>query len=199
MSRPEAPPVELIVGLGNPGRQYADTRHNVGVWYLEALARALGVTLTEDKKAFGWTGHTTWRGRKIRLLIPTTYMNRSGQATSAVANFFKIPPEAMLVAHDDLDLPPGTARLKQGGGHGGHNGLRDIISRHGNRKDFLRLRLGVGHPGNSDQVTPWVLNKPSPDDRRAMDDAIDESVRQRDYLFDGDLQRAMTELNGFRA
>jgi PTH1 family peptidyl-tRNA hydrolase len=199
MSRPEAPPVELIVGLGNPGRPYADTRHNVGVWYLEALARALGVTLTEDKKAFGWTGHTTWRGRKIRLLIPTTYMNRSGQATSAVANFFKIPPEAMLVAHDDLDLPPGTARLKQGGGHGGHNGLRDIISRHGNRRDFLRLRLGVGHPGNSDQVTPWVLNKPSRDDRRAMDDAIDESVRQRVYLFDGDLQRAMTELNGFRA
>ena len=199
MSKPEAPLVQLIVGLGNPGPKYADTRHNVGVWYVEELARALGITLTEDRKAFGLTGQTAVDGRTLRLLIPTTYMNRSGQATSAVANFFKIPPEAMLVAHDDLDLPPGTVRLKQGGGHGGHNGLRDIIARHGNNKNFLRLRIGIGHPGSSDQVTPYVLSKASKDETRLIEDALDEAVRQRGYLLEGDLQRAMTELNGFKA
>ena len=124
-----AEPVRLIVGLGNPGREYEDTRHNAGVWYVDALARRQGVFLTEDKKYFGLTATFSFEGETIRLLVPTTFMNRSGQATAALANFFKIPVTQMLVAHDELDLPPGCARFKQGGGHGGHNGLRDIISK----------------------------------------------------------------------
>ena len=132
-------PVLLVVGLGNPGREYEDTRHNVGAWYVDALARRRGVSLSEDKKSSGLTGHFSFEGNTVRLLIPTTFMNLSGQSTAAVANFFKIPVQQILVAHDELDLPPGTVRLKKGGGHGGHNGLRDMISKHGNQKDFLRL------------------------------------------------------------
>jgi PTH1 family peptidyl-tRNA hydrolase len=146
-----AEPVRLIVGLGNPGREYEDTRHNAGVWYVDALARRQGVFLSEDKKYFGLTGTFTFEGETIRLLVPTTFMNRSGQATAALANFFKIPVTQMLVAHDELDLPPGCARFKQSGGHGGHNGLRDIISKHGNSRDFYRLRIGIGHPGSADR------------------------------------------------
>jgi PTH1 family peptidyl-tRNA hydrolase len=198
-SKPTAPPVKLVVGLGNPGRDYEDTRHNVGVWYAEALARSLGVTLSPEKKYFGLMGQTDVDGRRLYILIPTTYMNRSGQATAALANFFKIAPEEMLVAHDELDLPPGSIRLKKGGGHGGHNGLRDIIARHGNNRDFQRLRIGIGHPGSAELVTPHVLNKPSNADRQKIEAAIDEAVRLRDLILGGDLQRGMTELNGFKA
>tara|TARA_R110002073_G_scaffold293075_1_gene458492 strand:+ start:34570 stop:35163 length:594 start_codon:yes stop_codon:yes gene_type:complete len=191
--------VRLIVGLGNPGREYEETRHNVGAWYVEALARQQGVRLNEDKKYFGLTGQCEVNGESVRLLIPTTYMNRSGQATSALANFFKIPVDQMLVAHDELDLPPGTARLKIGGGHGGHNGLRDIVSSHGNQKDFSRLRIGIGHPGAAHLVTPHVLNKPSAVDRDKIERAIDEALSYSGDIFRGEIGKAMNNLNGFKA
>ncbi len=194
-----AEPVRLIVGLGNPGPEYDATRHNAGVWYVDALARAQGIFLNEDKKYFGATGTFTFEGETIRLLVPTTYMNRSGQSTSALANFFKIPVTQMLVAHDELDLPPGVARFKQGGGPGGHNGLRDIVARHGNSKDFYRLRIGIGHPGSAQLVTPHVLNKPSAADRELIERAIDEAVRFTPDMLRGEFSHAMNGLNGFRA
>ncbi len=192
-------PISLIVGLANPGQQYEYTRHNAGAWYVNALARSQGVTLSEDRKYFGYTGQFTHGGRTIRLIIPTTYMNKSGQATQALANFYRIPVEEILVAHDELDLPPGVIRLKRGGGHGGHNGLRHIISQHGNQKDFARLRIGIGHPGSAALVTPHVLGKPSPQDRELIDSAIHEALRHTSDILDGHFNRAMTELNSFRA
>ncbi len=141
--------IDLIVGLGNPGRQYEDTRHNAGAWFVERLARQHHANLSNDAKYKALTGRATINGHDVRLLIPTTFMNVSGQAVAPFANFFKIPAERILVAHDELDLPPGVAKLKQGGGHGGHNGLRDIISKLGNNKNFARLRIGIGHPGHA--------------------------------------------------
>ena len=151
--------IQLIVGLGNPGAQYEDTRHNAGFWFVEQLARAYGGSLQPEKKFFGYAARITIGGQDVRLLTPSTFMNRSGQAVNAIATFYKIPPQAILVAHDELDHPPGIGRLKQGGGHGGHNGLRDIISSLGNNKDFCRLRIGIGHPGNSKAVVNYVLKK----------------------------------------
>lgn len=194
-----ADPIRLIIGLGNPGNQYADTRHNTGAWYVDALARSQGVLLSEDKKYFGLTGSFTWEGETVRLLIPTTFMNRSGQSTAALANFFRIPVSQMLVAHDELDLPPGVIRLKKGGGHGGHNGLRDIISRHGNNRDFVRLRIGISHPGSADLVTPHVLGKPSSADRERIERAIDEALRYTGEVVRGEIDQAMNSLNGFKA
>ena len=192
-------PVLLIVGLANPGREYEDTRHNAGAWYVNALARSRGVSLSEDKKYFGLTGTFSVDGNQIRLLIPTTYMNRSGQATSALANFFKIPTTQMLVAHDELDLPPGTVRLKVGGGHGGHNGLKDIVRCHGNQSNFIRLRIGIGHPGSAELVTPHVLGKPSAADRDKIERAVDEAVSYSADILRGDISRVMNSLNGFKA
>lgn len=194
-----AEPVLLIVGLGNPGREYEDTRHNAGAWYVNALARSRGVSLSEDKKYFGLTGTFAFEGNQVRLLIPTTFMNRSGQATSALANFFKIPTTQMLVAHDELDLAPGTIRLKIGGGHGGHNGLRDIVSCHGNQNNFIRLRVGIGHPGNAALVTPHVLGKPPAADREKIERAVDEAVSYSADIMRGDINRVMNSLNGFKA
>jgi PTH1 family peptidyl-tRNA hydrolase len=192
-------PVLLIVGLANPGREYEDTRHNAGAWFVNALARNQGVSLSEDKKYFGATGSFTFEDNQVRLLIPSTYMNRSGQATSALANFFKIPTKQILVAHDELDLAPGTARLKVGGGHGGHNGLRDIVSSHGNQNNFIRLRVGIGHPGNAALVTPHVLSKPSSADRDKIDRAIDEALSYSADILRGDISLAMNSLNAFKA
>lgn len=194
-----AKPIRLIVGLGNPGREYEATRHNAGAWYVEALARQKGVMLNEDKKYFGLTGSFEQDGEKVWLLIPTTYMNRSGQATSALANFFKIPLNQILVAHDELDLPPGTIRLKVGGGHGGHNGLRDIVASHGNQNNFARLRVGIGHPGAAHLVTPHVLNKPQQSDRDKIDRAIDEALSYSGEILRGDINKAMNSLNAFKA
>lgn len=191
--------VQLIVGLGNPGRAYEGTRHNAGAWYVHALARSQGVTLSEEKKYSGLTGSFNFAGAQIRLLIPTTYMNCSGQSTGALANFFKIPVTSMLVAHDELDLSPGCIRLKIGGGHGGHNGLRDIVRHHGNRSDFLRLRVGIGHPGRAELVTPHVLGKPTASDRDSIERAIDEAVSYSGEILRGDISRAMNALNGFKA
>ena len=191
--------IELIVGLGNPGREYDDTRHNAGVWFIEELARSCGATLQPEKKFHGLTARVSLHGRDIRLLFPTTFMNRSGQAVSAIANFYRISPEQILVAHDELDIPVGTARLKQGGGHGGHNGLRDIISSLGNNKNFHRLRLGIGHPGDSSKVVGYVLNKPSREDDRKIREAIDESVRIMPEAMNGSWAKAVQELHTFKA
>ncbi|MFJ2532376.1 aminoacyl-tRNA hydrolase, partial [Pseudomonas helmanticensis] len=155
--------IKLIVGLGNPGAEYDQTRHNAGALFVERIADAQGVNLVADRKYFGLTGRYSHQGQDVRLLIPTTYMNRSGQAVAALAGFFRIKPEEILVAHDELDLPPGVAKLKQGGGHGGHNGLRDIIAQLGNQNTFYRLRLGIGHPGVASMVSNFVLGS----DKRA--------------------------------
>ena len=189
--------VELIVGLGNPGADYEDTRHNAGVWFLEALARRCNTHLQPDKKFHGLSVKIRLGGRDIRLLFPTTFMNRSGQSVAAMANFYRISPEAILVAHDELDIPVGTARLKQGGGHGGHNGLRDIIRCLGNSRDFLRLRIGVGHPGDSRQVVGYVLNKPHRQDNDKIRAVIDESVRLMPAVLEGSWAKAVQELHTF--
>ncbi len=191
--------IALIVGLGNPGPEYEHTRHNAGQWYVERLARELGATLVTEGKFFGRTARVAIAGHDVRLLIPTVFMNRSGQATGALAAFFRIAPEQMLVAHDELDMPPGTVRLKQGGGHGGHNGLRDIVACHGNSAEFLRLRIGIGRPPHKDQVTPWVLGRAQAADQEKMDAAIVAAIAETPLIVGGDAAKAMNRLNGFSA
>lgn len=188
--------IALIVGLGNPGPEYERTRHNAGQWYVERLAQSLGTTLAPEAKYFGRVARVTIDGCDVRLLVPTTFMNRSGQSTSALATFFKVMPEQMLVAHDELDMPPGTARLKLGGGHGGHNGLRDIVACHGNNANFLRLRIGIGRPLHKDQVTPWVLGRATSAEQEKMDAAINAAITETATLVTGDIARAMNRLNG---
>ncbi|MCK8516518.1 aminoacyl-tRNA hydrolase [Methylonatrum kenyense] len=186
--------IQLIVGLGNPGEKYTATRHNAGFWFLDELTRRHGGSLRSEAKFFGEAGRITVEGRDVHLLKPMTFMNRSGQAVAALANFFKLPTSAILLAHDELDLAPGTARLKRGGGHGGHNGLRDTERALGGR-DYLRLRLGIGHPGDARLVTPWVLGKPAADDRVAIEQAIDRAADAMPRLIAGDLERVMNELH----
>lgn len=192
-------PIKLIVGLGNPGPEYSQTRHNAGAWYVTELAHRHGGSLREEAKFYGLTGRIQLLGQEVRLLIPTTFMNLSGKSVSALAGFFQIPPEAILVAHDELDLPPGVARFKQGGGHGGHNGLKDIISKLGNNKEFHRLRLGIGHPGDRNKVVGFVLNKAPQSEQQLIDEAIDEAVRCTDLLFEQDMIKAMNRLHTFKA
>ncbi len=187
-------PIQAIVGLGNPGPQYDQTRHNAGSWFLRRVAEAYGAALRPEAKFHGLLGKALIDGRSVWLLEPTTYMNRSGEAVAALARFYKIPPAAILVAHDELDLPPGVARLKLGGGHGGHNGLRDIIARLGSR-DFPRLRIGIGHPGHKDQVTAYVLSRPRPEERAAIEAAIDRALAVLPQVVAGELQAAMNELH----
>lgn len=187
--------IDLIVGLGNPGSEYDRTRHNAGADFVDALARKLGVTLQADSKYFGLTARATINGRDVRLLIPTTYMNRSGQSVGALANFFKIAPDAMLVAHDELDLAPGIARLKQGGGHGGHNGLRDIISALGNNQNFARLRIGIGHPGAAPLVANFVLKRAPSSEQTLIDNAIDRSLDCINDIVAGKWNDAMKALH----
>lgn len=185
--------IELVVGLGNPGEQYRGTRHNAGADYVEEIAGRYGVTLSAESRFFGLCGRIQRDGMDLRLLIPTTYMNNSGQAVQAITSFFKIDPEHMLVAHDELDFETGVARLKNGGGHGGHNGLRDICRVLGN--EYRRLRIGIGHPGNARQVSNYVLSRPSPDDRARIDHSIDEAVRVLPELAAGDWTKAVRELH----
>lgn len=187
--------VKLIVGLGNPGQKYERTRHNAGADFVSALARDLGAELKDEKKYFGLTAKTVINGRDLRLLIPTTYMNRSGQSVAALANFFSIEPAAILVAHDELDLAPGVARLKIGGGHGGHNGLRDIIQALGNNRDFGRLRLGIGHPGHAGDVVDYVLKKAPPAEQALLGQSIDDSLKVLPHLVQGKWNLAMTSLH----
>ncbi|AKX44386.1 peptidyl-tRNA hydrolase [Thiopseudomonas alkaliphila] len=191
--------VKLIVGLGNPGPEYDQTRHNAGALFVELLARHMGVNLAPEKKYFGLTAKFSHKGQDIRLLIPTTYMNRSGQAVSSLANFFRIKPEEILVAHDELDMPPGVAKLKQGGGHGGHNGLRDIIASLGNQNNFLRLRLGIGHPGHSSQVSNYVLSRAPRTEQEQLASSIDFALGVLPDLLDGNLSRAMQQLHSQKA
>lgn len=186
--------ISLIVGLGNPGQQYEHTRHNAGLMFLEALCQTQGGELRFDSKLFGASGRVTIGGHELRLLFPTTYMNRSGQAVAAISQYFKIAPEQMLIAYDDLDLPPGTARLKSGGGHGGHNGIRDIVKALGT-SDFQRLRIGIGHPGSSDQVLDYVLGRASRSEQEAIDEAITRSLDILPLLCEAQLQQAMTRLH----
>lgn len=186
--------IQLIVGLGNPGEKYTATRHNAGFWFLDELARRHGGLLRSEGKFFGETTRITVDGRDVHLLKPMTFMNRSGQAVAALANFFKLPVSSILLAHDELDLDPGTIRLKRGGGHGGHNGLRDTERALGNR-DYLRLRVGIGHPGDSSLVTPWVLGRPAADDRIAIEQAIDRAADAVPQLVAGELERVMNELH----
>ena len=191
--------IQLIVGLGNPGPEYEQTRHNAGALFVEELARKLGVNLALDKKYFGLVGKFSHQGRDVRLLIPTTYMNRSGQSVAALANFFRIPPAAILVAHDELDMPPGTAKLKQGGGHGGHNGLRDIIAQSGNQNSFYRLRLGIGHPGDKNLVSGFVLGRAPRSEQEKLEASIDFALDVLPEMLAGDWTKAMQKLHSQKA
>ncbi|MBX9611001.1 MAG: aminoacyl-tRNA hydrolase [Burkholderiales bacterium] len=182
--------IKLFVGLGNPGPDYAATRHNAGFWWLEALASALNVTLQPDKSYHGRVVRTTVQGHTLWLLEPQTFMNLSGKSVAALARFFKIQPEEILVVHDELDIPPGQARLKFGGSHAGHNGLRDIHAQLGSA-DYWRLRLGIGHPGVKSEVVNWVLKKPSPDDRNAIEDCVQRTLKAVPHLIDGEMEKAM--------
>ncbi|BBF12107.1 peptidyl-tRNA hydrolase [Haemophilus influenzae] len=190
--------IKLIVGLGNPGDKYADTRHNAGEWLIERLARRFKVLLNPENKFFGKTARTLVNGKEVRLLVPTTFMNLSGKAVGALASFYRIKPEEILVIHDELDLPPGTAKLKQGGGHGGHNGLKDIVAQLGNKNNFYRLRIGIGHPGHRDLVAGYVLNKPSPADRNALEKVLDEATDCVEMIFRDGMIKATNRLNSFK-
>lgn len=191
--------LRLIVGLGNPGPEYASTRHNAGQWFVERLADKYGIRLIPEPKYFGISGRGTVNGEDVRLLIPTTFMNRSGQSVGAIATFFKILPTEILVAHDELDLPPGIIRLKTGGGHGGHNGLRDIIPALANQNGFHRLRVGIGHPGDAKQVSNYVLGKAPSAEQDKIEAALDAAEALSDDLIAGNLAVVMNKLNGFKA
>lgn len=188
-------PVELIVGLGNPGSKYDRTRHNAGADLVLELAKSHHAELKQESKFFGDTAKITIENRDVRLLIPTTFMNRSGQSIAALAGFYQIPAAAILIVHDELDLPPGIARFKKGGGHGGHNGLRDTIKSLGNNSEFARLRIGIGHPGNARQVADYVLKKPSPNDQQLITNSIDDALRTLPLAVTGQWERAMHALH----
>ncbi|WP_220743398.1 aminoacyl-tRNA hydrolase [Shewanella colwelliana] len=191
--------IKLIVGLANPGDKYEQTRHNAGAWYVNELARVCGVSLVPDGKYYGLTARATLYGKDVRLLIPTTFMNLSGKSVGALANFFRIEPEEILVAHDELDMPPGVAKFKLGGGHGGHNGLKDIIAKLANDKGFYRLRIGVGHPGDKSLVSNYVLGKAPQAEQRLIEEVIDEAVRATEVLFKEDMSKAMHRLHSYKA
>ena len=186
--------MQLIVGLGNPGTEYEQTRHNAGFWFVDELARANQCSLRSEARFHAEVGRCTLHGHDCRLQKPTTFMNRSGQAVIALANFLRIPPTEILVVHDELDLPPGTARLKKGGGHGGHNGLRDLIA-HLGTQEFMRLRIGVGHPGDRDQVVDYVLHRPGRDERESIDAAMRRALDVMPLAVAGEFERAMHKLH----
>jgi PTH1 family peptidyl-tRNA hydrolase len=181
--------IKLFVGLGNPGPEYEATRHNAGFWWLDAVARELKVHLVPERNYHGLLARTTVKGQNVWLLAPQTYMNESGKSVAALARFFKIEPQEILVAHDELDIEPGQVKLKLGGSHAGHNGLRDIHARLGSA-DYWRLRLGVGHPGVKAEVVNWVLKKPAPEQRQAIEDGIARSLQALPSLLAGDMDKA---------
>ena len=186
--------IKLFVGLGNPGPEYEDTRHNAGFWWIDALARELKVTLVPERSYWGLMARTTINGQNVWLLEPQTFMNLSGKSVGALARFFKIQPEEVLVVHDELDFEPGVVKLKQGGSHGGHNGLRDIHAQLGS-PNYWRLRLGIGHPGSKPEVVNWVLKKPSPDHRIAIEQAIDRSLLTVPDILAGEMEKAMRAIH----
>lgn len=189
-----APRVALIVGLANPGAEYRDTRHNAGAWFLEALCEKYQIALKTDSKRKARIAEFRWGPGDCKLLIPNTYMNHSGQSVSLMTQYYRIPSDAILIAHDELDLPPGSVRFKSGGGHGGHNGLRDIMN-HLSTRDFHRLRLGIGHPGHKDQVTDYVLQKPSSMDKQKIQTGIAAALDRLPDIMTGQWDKVMNELH----
>ncbi len=181
--------IKLLVGLGNPGNEYQETRHNAGFWWLEALAAKHRLTLSADKAYKGLVARGSASGQAFWLLESQTFMNLSGQSVSALANFYKIKPEEILVAHDELDIPPGQLKMKFGGGHAGHNGLRDIHAKLGS-SDYWRLRIGIGHPGVREEVINWVLQKPAPEQRESIHAAIARSLDAVALLLAGEMESA---------
>jgi peptidyl-tRNA hydrolase, PTH1 family len=186
------PGIRLIVGLGNPGKQYERTRHNAGFWLVERFAAREGIALRSEAKYHAYVGRHERTG--AWLVLPQTYMNVSGKSVGLLAGFFKIPAEEILVAHDELDFPPGVAKLKRGGGVAGHNGLKDVAARIGSL-EFWRLRLGIGHPGDKNVVADYVLKKPAADEREAIERAIERSLEVLPLCLAGDLQGAMLKLH----
>jgi len=186
--------IKLIVGLGNPGREYEATRHNAGFWWVDEFARARGASFKAESKFQGFVARAALHGHEVHLLKPQTFMNLSGRAVGAVAQFYKIEPANILVAHDELDLPPGSAKLKLGGGHGGHNGLKDTIA-HLGTKDFWRLRIGIGHPGERAEVSNYVLNAPRREEQALMDEAMQRAQDIAPLLVEGKLEAAMLKLH----
>lgn len=191
--------VSALIGLGNPGPEYAATRHNAGAWAVDAVARAANAQLRPEKKFLGLYAKVNFSGHTLHLLTPTTFMNRSGASVAALCQFFKFSPEQLLIAHDELDLPAGQARYKTGGGHGGHNGLRDIISALGNQKQFHRLRIGIGHPGSTNQVVNYVLGRPGKSEQLAIEQALDECLATLPLALGGDWANAMNRQHRFSA
>lgn len=191
--------IKLIVGLANPGAEYAATRHNAGAWYLDLLAERYKQSLKEESKFFGYTARFNQEGDDVRLLVPTTFMNLSGKSVAAMATFYRIAPEEILVAHDELDLPPGVAKFKQGGGHGGHNGLKDIISKLGNDANFHRLRIGIGHPGDRNKVVGFVLGTPPAGEQNLIDGAIGEAVQCTEVWLKEGRVKAVNRLHNYKA
>ena len=186
--------IKLIVGLRNPGAAYEQTRHNAGGWFLDALADQLHFSFKINKKMQGEVAEIGSDGSRCYALLPLTFMNHSGQSVRALCDFYRIQPDEIVVAHDELDLPPGRVKLKTGGGHGGHNGLRDIIA-HLGTTDFHRIRLGIGHPGHKDMVLDYVLGKPSQEDRKHILQAIERAINIVPLLLKGPLALAMNQLN----
>lgn len=181
--------IKLFVGLGNPGPDYEATRHNAGFWWIDALARELKVNLVPERSYYGLAGRTSVNGQSVWLLQPQTFMNLSGKSVASLARFFKIQPEEILVVHDELDLLPGQVKLKRGGSHAGHNGLRDIHAQLGS-PDYWRLRIGIGHPGEKSEVANWVLKKPAPDQRTLIEDSIAHSLKAHAAMLAGDMDKA---------
>jgi len=186
--------IKLIVGLGNPGAEYAATRHNAGFWWLEEFARANNANFRADSKFHGLVARVSLHGHEAYLLEPQTFMNVSGRAVVALALYYKILPDQILVVHDELDLPPGSAKLKLGGGHGGHNGLKDIIAHLGS-KEFWRLRIGIGHPGERAEVVNFVLNAPRKEEQALIGEAMQRAQDVAPLIIEGKLEAAMLKLH----
>ncbi len=188
--------IKLIVGLGNPGEQYMYTRHNAGFWFVQHIAQQFNIELAPDKKFHGVTGRGQVHGHDVRLLLPLTFMNKSGQSVVPMVNYFNIANDELLIAHDELDIPAGSIKLKTAGGHGGHNGLRDITPHIGN--DFHRLRVGIGHPGHKSKVTGHVLSKAGNDEQIAIDSALSAAFEALPLLLAGDIEKARSQINSFK-
>ncbi len=188
------PAIQLIVGLGNPGSDYEPTRHNAGFWFVDELAQRCQQQFRSEQRFHSEVARCLIEGNECRLQKPMSFMNRSGQPVRSLLQFFKIPLEQILVVHDELDLPPGVVKFKKGGGHGGHNGLRDLISHLGS-KDFYRLRVGIGHPGHRDQVVDYVLKKPSKQERSQIDEALADALNVIPDIIQGQFERAMNTLH----
>jgi len=187
-------PIRLIAGLGNPGEQYIRTRHNAGVWFVDKIAHHEQVVLRHENKFKGFYGNFLHSNERVHLLVPGTFMNHSGQAVRSVSDFYHIQPENILIAHDDLDISVGDIRLKFAGGHGGHNGIKDIVS-HLHTSDFYRLRVGIAHPGERHKVLDYVLSPPSREDKNQIDQSIDQAINVLDYLLNGENEKAIQMLH----